>query len=304
MRSLEFVVSGEDEGKRMDQFLTSKLKGEVSRTEIQKILKSQGALLNGASVKKTNVVLKADDRLLIELGETRRAGPGGEKLPIRVVFEDADLLVVDKAAGMVVHPSPGHRKGTLVNALLGSGRELSDWGGKERPGIVHRLDKGTSGLMIVAKNNKAHRRLTRMLQERTIRKIYNAVVSGRVEFEEGQIEDPIGRDPKNRLKMAVRPEGVGRDAFTEYRVLERMRYATFLEVRILTGRTHQIRVHFAHRGHPVLGDTLYGDEKTSERLALHAAKLEFDHPTSGKPLRLESELPRDFIKMLEAEKAR
>ena len=229
-----------------------------------------------------------------------------EQIPVNVIYEDESLLVVDKPAGMVVHPGAGNKKGTLVHALLGRGTTLSmgDTKVKDRPGIVHRLDKETSGLLIVAKNNEAHRKLQDQFESRTVTKIYTALVSGRVDFEEGHIEDPLSRHLKIRRKMAVSKSELAKEALTKYRVLERFGFSTLLKVRILTGRTHQIRVHLAHLGHPVLGDELYGKKESAPRLCLHASKIEFTHPKTGKMMFFESPLPPEFEAALKEEKSR
>lgn len=220
-----------------------------------------------------------------------------EAIPLRIVYEDADLLVVDKPAGLTVHPAPGHARHTLVNALLAHCSDLSGVGGVLRPGIVHRLDKDTSGLLFVAKNDRAHAGLSRQLKERSVEKAYLALVRGRLEQAEGVIEGAIGRDPRNRRRMAV-VEG-GRPARTAYRVREYLDGMTLVEVMPSTGRTHQIRVHFAAAGHPIVGDALYG--KPSDligRQFLHAYRLAFRHPADGRAIELESPLPADLEQAL------
>ncbi len=290
---------------RLDVFLTERLKGRYSRREIKEMVIQGTVLLNGKPAKSGRPLKEGDSiegnptALSALLKEERLKG---EPIPLNVVYEDECLIVVDKAAGMVVHPGAGHKKGTLVHALLGRGATLSSVGKEAgRPGIVHRLDKDTSGLMIVAKNNEAHRRLQGQFESRSVTKIYMALVSGRVDFEEGHVCLPLSRDPKIRQKMAVSREEEAKEALTRYWVMRRFKHATFLKVRIFTGRTHQIRVHMAHLGHPVLGDKLYG-KKSSDgalRLALHAAKLEFTHPETGKIMKFESPLPGDFEAMIE-----
>ena len=220
-----------------------------------------------------------------------------EAIPLRIVYEDQDLLVVDKPAGLTAHPAPGHMRHTLVNALLAHCGDLSGVGGVLRPGIVHRLDKDTSGLLLVAKNDRAHAGLSKQLRERTVEKRYLALVQGRVEQAEGVIEGAIGRDPRNRKRMAI-VEG-GRPARTAYSVREYLDGMTLVEVAPSTGRTHQIRVHFATAGHPIVGDALYGKPSALVgRQFLHACRLAFRHPRDGRSLAFESPLPRDLEEAL------
>ncbi len=300
MRAFDFVVPLASEGRRIDQYLAHALVKEASRVEIQKVILTRGVELNGKKILERNTVLKPGDKVRIELDEAAAKRPRAEKIALDVVFEDDDLLVINKAAGMVVHPAPGHRSGTVVNALLGSGVELSMPDDETRPGIVHRLDKDTSGLLMVAKNNKTHRALTRMLQDRSIHKTYDALVLGRIEFEEGFVDAPIGRDQKDRYKMAVRRDKDARDAYTEYRVIERFGGATRLWVRLHSGRTHQIRVHMLSLGHPVIGDELYGERRPGQtRMGLHAATLEFEHPGTGETMRFEAPIPPDYRMMID-----
>jgi len=302
MKNVLFRVESEDQGKRLDRYLALRLGRERSRMELKRLIERRGVLLNGERVHRASKTLRKNDSLKIELEEDRSSPLVGEDLPFAVVFEDPDFLVVNKESGQVVHPGPGHGRGTLVHALVGKGHCLSSLGGSQRPGIVHRLDKETSGLLMIAKNNRAHRKLSSMLKARAIRKFYIALVTGRVRFDEGRIDEPVGRHPRHRLRMTVRPEG--RIALTEYRVLERFRQATLLEVRPITGRTHQIRTHCAHIGHPVIGDVLYGYRGRPARLALHAARLEFDHPVTGRPVRCEAPLPLDLAALVEEERRR
>lgn len=305
MRIVELTVSQAQSEKRLDQYLAHALADQVSRTQVQKIIRTKGILLNGQYVKKSSVVLKCGDTLQVQMDDDSSSQIlTGQKIPLDVIFEDTDILIVNKKAGQVVHPGPGHREGTLVHALLGAQRSLSDVGGSERPGIVHRLDKDTSGLLVIAKNNRIHCQLTRLFQSRSIRKTYYALVEGRVDYEEGCIDDPIGRHPSQRTKMAVRSVPQGKTATTEYRVLERFKYTTFLRLNLRTGRTHQIRVHLSHRGHPVLGDALYGKVMKESRIALHSGELEFKHPLTKKKVQYKARLPEDFMKMLEFERKR
>src|SRR3989338_7557712 len=307
MEAFECLVPFQLFPKRLDVFLTERFKGELSRVEIQTLLKSGAILLNGKPTKPGTLV---SEGVLIQgqalQGLKKSSDLQPEKIPLSIIYEDKDLLIVDKPAGMVVHPGAGNKKGTLVHALLGRGTALSsgDASGKDRPGIVHRLDKETSGLLIVAKTNEAHRGLQDQFESRSVMKIYTALVSGRVSFEEGHVEDSLSRHPKIRRKMAVSKEATAKEALTKYRVLERFRFSTLLEVRILTGRTHQIRVHLAHLGHPVLGDELYGKKEFAPRLCLHASKIEFSHPKTGKIMSFKSPLPQEFEAVVRNEKLR
>ena len=284
--------------KRVDVYLAALLKGKFSRQELKAVFQKGGILLNGKPAKPKLMVKEGD---LIEgfLPMAQSAALFPEPIPLKVIFEDADLLVIDKPAGMVVHPGAGNKKGTLVHALLGRGSALSSLGGVQRPGIVHRLDKETSGLLLVAKNNSAHRALQAQFESRTLSKTYTALVRGKVEFEEGHVLEPIDRHGKIRRKMAVSHSETARDAETRYRVLNRYRHSTLLEVSLLTGRTHQIRVHMAHLGYPVVGDELYGTKQPGERLGLHASKIGFAHPTTGNIMNFESKLPDDFKAMIQ-----
>ena len=279
--------------KRIDAYLAETLAGKFSREEIKKAIEEKKIFLNGKPVKPRSLVVEGD-RIEAELPPRRSFEMAAENIPIKILHEDDSLLVVEKPAGMVVHPGAGNKKGTLVHALLGHGGDLSSLGGRERPGIVHRLDKDTSGILLVAKNNAAHRALQSQFTSRSLSKTYIALVRGQVEFEEGRVLEPIGHDPKVRQKMVVSHTEKSRDAESYYRVLKRFRYSTLIEVRIVTGRTHQIRVHMAHLGFPVVGDVLYGSGKLGERLCLHAAKIEFVHPESGKPMKFESVVPQDM----------
>jgi 23S rRNA pseudouridine1911/1915/1917 synthase len=299
-------VGPEDEGQRLDVFVAGAL--ELSRTRVHKLLEGGRVLLDGRLPRKSEA-LAAGQIVEVRVPEPVALALEPEALPLVIVYEDASLLVVDKAAGMVVHPSPGHPSGTLVNALLHHVRDLSGIGGALRPGIVHRLDKGTSGLMVVAKSDVAHQRLSDALRRRRVRRLYQAVTWGHiVEAPVLVVDAPIGRDPSDRKRMAV-VEG-GRRAVTRARVRERWRAAELLDVALETGRTHQIRVHLAYRGHPVVGDPLYGPlwergmgrdrawaRELSRRVArpfLHAAELAFDHPETGRRMRFHADLPADL----------
>lgn len=290
--------------KRADIYLAEKLKEKFSRQELRAVFDRGEIVVNGKPAK-PSLKVNEGDLITAKLPQVRNNTPLAESIPLKVIYEDSDLLVIDKPSGMVVHPGAGNRSGTLVNALLGRGSDLSTEGGTERPGIVHRLDKETSGVLLVAKNNRSHRALQRQFESRSLSKTYIALVKGRVEFEEGRIDKAIGKHKKLRQKRAVSNLDTARDAETRYKVLKRFRYATLLEVKILTGRTHQIRVHMQHLGYPVAGDALYGTKQPGERLGLHAAKIEFAHPTAGNIISFESEWPADLKAMIkQAETAR
>jgi 23S rRNA pseudouridine1911/1915/1917 synthase len=325
----------QDAGRRLDQFLVSSLEG-VSRSRIQLLLEQGGILVDGRLAKASHKLHGAESIAVTGEAQPPPLRAVAEEIPLAIVFEDADLAVIDKPAGMMVHAGAGatedaRNRGTLVNALLHHFRSLSSTAGELRPGIVHRLDKETSGLIIVAKNDRTHQALSEMFSERSLRKTYLALVHGEVKQESGTINAAISRDALRRTRMTTRRSDSGRAAISHYKVLRRLntRYGRFtlVSVRIETGRTHQIRVHMASIGHPVVGDTLYGapaaiplaaaakarKKKTAgedgealslDRNFLHAAELEFAHPRTGKELALKSELPAeltDFLALLEKE---
>lgn len=301
----EFVVSPVDAGRRLDIFLAKHMP-DWSRSQLQRQIRSGSVTVGSRTVYKAGEEVQAGDRITIRAA-LRELRAVAEDLPLSIVYEDDDLVVVNKPAGMVVHVGAGVRSGTLVNALLHHIGKLSATGGEHRPGIVHRLDKMTSGLLVVAKNDFAHRKLADQFKGREVHKTYSVLVHGRVASETGKIERDVGRDPRHRTRMKA--GGIGaRQALTAYRVVQRFPHFTLLEAEPRTGRTHQIRVHFASIGHPVVGDTLYGapgkimvggqPQKTLERNFLHAAKLEFRHPRSGEVIRLEAPLPEDLKSFL------
>jgi 23S rRNA pseudouridine1911/1915/1917 synthase len=305
------VVEAEAAGARLDVWLASRLP-ELSRARVKALVESGDVLVGGRTARPA-ARLKPGQEVSVSIPAPQAAAPEPEDLPVTVVYEDACLLVVDKPAGMSVHPGAGRPTGTLVNALLHHVKDLSGVGGVLRPGIVHRLDKGTSGLMVVAKDDATHRALAEQFASRRVRKEYRAVVIGVPSRKEGEIALPIGRDPVHRKRMKVRTKG-GREARTFYRVEQALDGAALLRVRIATGRTHQIRVHLASLGHPVAGDKTYGGGRTPPsrraqsrealralaRPALHAAHLAFEHPASGRQLSFESPLPEDLLGLLEA----
>lgn len=288
-----FSVSRETAGNRLDRWLAGCLPA-VSRSRIQAVIRSGGVLRNGAPAKASQVV-RADDEIVwrepaIIPCESARA----EDVPLEILFEDDVLAVLNKPAGMVVHPGAGHRGGTLVSGLLHHFGKLSGIGGVDRPGIIHRLDKETSGCLVVAKTDAAHRSLAAQFASREVVKVYLALVSGAPRFRTGMVNVPIARDAVHRKKMAVSRLGRGREAITEYRVIESAKGVSLVECRPQTGRTHQIRVHLKHLGCPVLGDSLYGRRDNFSRHMLHAWKLQFRHPVSGSRLAFEAAPPPEF----------
>jgi 23S rRNA pseudouridine1911/1915/1917 synthase len=304
--TLEFVVAAGDAGARCDVYLARQIP-DISRSQVQRLIRAGLVTRDGRGVRKPGEVIESGERIRVRIErEELRATP--EALPLEIVHEDGDLVVVNKPAGMVVHLGAGVKSGTLVNALLHHIGALSTAGGELRPGIVHRLDRMTSGLVVVAKNDFAHRSLAAQFKSREVRKTYLLLVHGRVAKDSGEISKPVGRDPVRRVRMKVggiRP----REALTRYRVLRRFPHFTLLEAEPRTGRTHQIRVHFASLGHPIVGDTLYGapakfrvetqERPTLPRTFLHAAALEFRHPRSGELISLRAPLPAELESFLE-----
>lgn len=292
-----FVV--DKAGERLDIFLTQCRLG-LSRSHIQKIITGGGALVNGRP-QKSRYILQAGDRVEFMPPAPVSADVLPEDLPLDILYEDHDVVVLNKARGMVVHPAAGNAGGTLVNALLAHCGDLSGINGAVRPGIVHRLDKDTSGVMIAAKNDQAHIELAEQIRAKTARRVYLALVEGNIEEAEGVIHGAIGRSPKDRQKMAVVRQN-GKEATTQFRVKERFGAYTLLECRLLTGRTHQIRVHMAYIGHPVVGDPKYGRGKSPFAIAgqaLHSASLTFRHPGTGEEMTFIAPLPPDMRAILE-----
>ncbi len=299
---LEIQVSGEKD--RLDRFLAAQVP-ELSRSAAQRLIEAGQVTVNGEPVK-ASYKTRPGDRVVVLLPGDEPLKLVAEAIPLQIVYEDTDLLVVDKPAGMVVHPAPGHSSGTLVNALLARYPELAVAGG-DRPGIVHRLDRDTSGLIVVARNDRTRRALQRQFKERQVHKAYVALLEGHLQPAWGRIEAPIGRDPHHRQRMTVLPGG--REALTEYHVLEQFAHTvgpvagdySLVEAEPLTGRTHQIRVHFASIGHPVVGDAVYGRRRSRlavPRQFLHARRLAFKHPRTGQRLEFEAPLPDDLAPIL------
>ena len=302
-RQETFTIERSLPGERLDTFLRHRFPA-ASRGAIQRLIEQGHIKVNGRTVKPTHAP-RAGEVVAVEWPEARPAEAQPEDIPLGILYEDEALLVLNKTAGIVVHPSAGNEEHTLVNALLHHCRgQLSGIGGVARPGIVHRLDKETSGCLVVAKNDETHVALSAQFAGRTVEKTYLAIVCGELPRDQGEIRAAIARHPTHRKRMAVRDEDEGREAHTSYRVLERLRESTLVEARLHTGRTHQIRVHFQHLGHPVAGDTTYG-QRQSKRLAeltryepprvlLHAHKLAFTHPRTGKRLQCVAPWPADF----------
>ena len=289
----KFVVPKEHARMRTDLYLVTALP-EFSRSRIQQLIRAGFVRLNGAIIR-PNELVRTGDQIELTNPPTEKIETRPEAIPLEILFEDDDLVVINKPAGLTVHPGAGHREHTLVNALLHHCQTLSGIGGKERPGIVHRLDKETSGCLVVAKNDVAHRHLSKQFAERSVDKIYLALVAGKLRKQTGVIEETIGRHPVHRQRMSVSSPR-GRAARTEYRVVRSSERASLVECRLHTGRTHQIRVHLHHLGHPVLGDKIYAPRlaKDFPRQMLHAWKLGFRHPRNREWKNFEAALPDDF----------
>ena len=295
----QFTVSASDHGSRLDQFLTGQFRGEFSRSYLQHLIDEGKVLINQNKVKRHGRV-RQGDRVELELEDRQRPWLAPETIPLDILYEDEDVLLVNKPAGMVVHPACGNYSGTLVHALLAHSPNFSQFGDSARPGIVHRLDKETSGVLVIAKNPFAHQALAKQFLERTVTKKYLAIVRGRVAQEEGMIEFPIGRHPFHRQKMSVAfGRTRSRSAQTRYKVLQRFAQATLLQVEPTTGRTHQIRVHLSSIGHPILGDDTYGGTDISvPRMVLHASSLKFAHPRTKQIMEVKAELPKDLKEVI------
>lgn len=297
---MDFIVEDVDAGKRLDSFLAEKNTAKYTRSFIGKMIEENLVLYNGKP-SKASTKMKAGDRIELFEKEPEPLAVKGEEIPLEIVYEDDDLMVINKPRGMVVHPAPGHTSGTLVNAVLShAGESLSSINGVLRPGIVHRIDKDTSGLILVCKNDFSHKALAKQLEEHSITRRYHAICSGRLKEEQGTVSAPIGRDEKNRKQQAINYKH-GKEAITHYRLLENLQNASLLECRLETGRTHQIRVHMKSIGHPLLGDPLYGTKKNLYAIkgqALHAMVLGFVHPRSGEYMEFSADYPEDFQKLL------
>ena len=306
---IRLQVDPETDGQRLDQALNL-LIATISRSRIGKLISEGRVTLEGLPVTKSSTRVVLGQWIELDLPEATAASVEAQDLPLEIVFQDADIAVINKPAGLVVHPSAGHAEGTLVNALLHHIRDLSGIGGELRPGIVHRLDKDTSGLMVVAKNDRAHAGLTSVWNSDAVRKEYLAIVYGTPKLPAGVIEAPIGRDPNDRQRMAIVAKG--RKAVTHYVVIEELRHSSLLRCRLETGRTHQIRVHLKLLGHPIVGDPVYSGPQWKgvphrpaqkafaafARQALHAVRLTFPHPGSGEVMTFDAEMPADMKELL------
>ncbi|MBU1090554.1 MAG: RluA family pseudouridine synthase [Candidatus Omnitrophica bacterium] len=302
MQEYRLKVSSEDSGCRLDLYLFKyfeKLNLGFSRTYIQSLIQDEKVRLNGEVRLKPHCKLKHDDEITVYVEEKKEESLLAENIPLDIVYEDEDLAIINKPIGLVVHAAPGNYQHTLVNALLYHFKELSSVSAL-RPGIVHRLDKATSGLIVIAKNNQTHLSLAAQFAEHSIKRKYIAIVKGRMEFKENVIELPIGRDPIKRERMSISFGPESRYAKTYYRSLKRKEDFSLLELEPYTGRTHQLRVHLAHIGHPILGDKKYGRDKKFSRLALHAKYLGFIHPRTKKFIEFSSEIPEEFTNFLES----
>ena len=300
MRKLEkIIVKEEDINKRLDKIIPEKI-NDISRTMVKKLINQNEILVNG-KLEKVSYKIKLNDEITVEMPKPVETKLVAQDIPVPIVYEDNDIIVVNKPKGMVVHPANGNPNGTLVNAILAICKDsLSGIGGEIRPGIVHRLDKDTSGLLIVAKNDNAHVKMSKQIQDRKVIKKYTALVKGVMPEDEATIDMPIKRSSQDRKKMAVDKDG--KKAVTHFKVIKRYKKYTLLDIKIDTGRTHQIRVHMAEIGHPVVGDSVYSNGKNEfgvEGQMLHARLLEFKHPITGQKMHLEAELPQYFKDVLD-----
>lgn len=297
--SLHFFIEEEHAGERIDKFLSENLP-DLSRSYLQKLIKNGQVTVNQKIIK-ANYKLNTGDQLELQEPELQEPDIVAENIPLDILYEDSDLLVVNKPKGMVVHPSAGHYSGTLVNALMYYCKDdLSGINGVMRPGIVHRIDMDTTGSLLVCKNDIAHNDIAMQLKEHSINRVYHAIVHGVIKEEEGTINAPIGRHPIDRKKMSINHKN-GKDAVTHYKVLQRFRDYTYIECRLETGRTHQIRVHMASINHPLLGDAVYGPAKVSSKLqgqTLHAKIIGIKHPRTGEYLEVDAPLPEYFSNLL------
>jgi len=292
-----FHISSRESSKRIDHFLALHL--PLSRSAVQRLIKSQYVTVNGEPVKQ-NYKIRSGDEIRVYIPGITPIPLIPEPIPLDILYEDEYLIVLNKPAGLVVHPAPGHERGTLVNALLYHCKDLKGIGGRERPGIVHRLDKDTSGVLVVAKTDHVHRHLSNQFKWHTVQRIYIALVKGVMEDDKGTIELPIGRDKKDRKKISPRTLKP-RMAITNYKVLKRFKDFTLVELKPETGRTHQLRVHLAYLQHPIVGDPIYGGREKikAPRMMLHARYLGFVHPVKGEYMEFEAPLPEEMKKFIE-----
>ena len=300
----EYIVSQEEKGKRLDTYIPS-VDTDITRTSAQRLIEDGNILVNGKNAK-VSYKIQENDKISVEIPEPKQIELKAQNIPIEIIYEDSDIIVVNKPKGMVVHPANGNPDGTLVNAIMAICKDsLSGIGGEIRPGIVHRIDKDTSGLLIVAKNDNAHVKMSEQIKNHEVKKTYIALVRGVFKENEATIDMPIGRSTSDRKKMAVNKNG--KNAITQIKVLKRFDKYTLLKVNIETGRTHQIRVHLSHIGYPIVGDYTYSNGKNEFDVigqCLHAQKLEFKHPITQKDMCLEAELPQYFKDILDKLKDR
>lgn len=297
MELKEFIIDENSVNCRLDVYLSQEFE-DKSRSYIQKLVDEGNVTVNDKN-KKSNYKLKFNDKVTLNLPELQELVIQPENIELDILYEDSDLIVINKPQGMVVHPAPGNYTGTLVNALVYHCKDLSGINGVARPGIVHRIDKDTSGILVIAKNDNAHKKLAEQLKEHSMKREYVALVEGIIKEESGMVDKPLGRHPKERIKMAI--VSGGKRAVTHYEVMERFGRNTLVKCVLETGRTHQIRVHMAYIGHPLVGDPVYGYKKQKFSLngqMLHAKKLGFIHPTTEKYMEFESEIPEYFIDVL------
>lgn len=298
MNIKEINVSAEEKGKRLDKLLAEKIRG-FSRSYIQKLIDDGMVEVNGKE-EKSSYKVKGEDLIILRVPEAREPEIKPKPMNLDIVYEDKDIILVNKPPGLVVHPVPGNWDNTLVNGLLAYTNELSGINGVKRPGIVHRLDKDTSGILLVAKNNKSHHSLVEQFKSRKVKKIYRTIVKGKLPYEQGKIDAPIGRNPNHRKKMAVTSDN-SKKAITLFKVIEFYKDYTYLEIELKTGRTHQIRVHLSYLGYPILGDGKYGRKNNSigvTRQLLHAYKIGFFHPTKDEWQEYAAPIPDDFLNIL------
>ena len=299
MEQFAYQIGPEEDDERLDKWMNSAI-ADLSRSYIQKCIKDNQVLINGKP-QKASYRLKVDDEIVFHIPKAMEPAIEAENIPLSILYEDPDLLIVDKPKGMVVHPAPGHYSGTLVNAVMYHCRDnLSGINGVLRPGIVHRIDRDTTGSLIICKNDHAHNSIAEQLKEHTITRKYRAIVHGVIDAEKGTVNAPIGRDPKDRKKMAINEQN-GKPAITHYKVLRRFQEYTYIECQLETGRTHQIRVHMSSIGHPLLGDEVYSQRKSPYHLCgqtLHAMVIGFIHPSSGEYLEITAPLPDYFDHLL------
>lgn len=301
MKTEEFEVMGEQEGERLDKYL-SVIYPELSRSFFQKIIKDQGILVNDVP-EKANYRIKSDDVVRVNFPDAVQTAIEPENIPLDILYEDPDVLIVNKPKGMVVHPSAGHYTGTLVNAVMyHCADSLSGINGEIRPGIVHRIDMDTTGSLIVCKNDDSHVKIAEQIKAHSVNRIYEGIVCGVVKDDEGTVSGAIGRHPTDRKKMAINEKN-GKPAVTHYKVLKRFDKYTYMRFKLETGRTHQIRVHMASIGHPLLGDSVYGTVKSAfkhlQGQTLHAKTIGFIHPSTGEYLEVSAPLPEYFVHLLE-----